>query len=46
VTTVFPKQGQYANDGKTVASLPAPDLTVERIGDLLSHDLTRFLPST
>jgi FMN phosphatase YigB (HAD superfamily) len=45
VTTVFPRQGQYANDDETVASLPAPDLTVERIGDLLGYDLTRFLPS-
>lgn len=45
VTTVFPRQGQYANDAKTVDSLPAPDLTVERIGDLLGYDLTRFLPS-
>jgi len=46
VTTVFPKQGQYANDAKSVASLPVPDVTVECIGDLLDHDLTRFLPST
>jgi FMN phosphatase YigB (HAD superfamily) len=45
VTTVFPRQGQYANDAETVTSLPAPDLTVERIGDLLGYDLTRFLPS-
>ena len=44
VTTVFPRQGQYANDAVTVASLPAPDLAVERIGDLLAYDLPRFLP--
>jgi FMN phosphatase YigB (HAD superfamily) len=38
VTTVLPRQGQYANDAKVVASLPPPDLTVERIGDLLAYD--------
>jgi FMN phosphatase YigB (HAD superfamily) len=39
VTTVFVRQGQYAHDAAVVASLPRPDLTVERIGDLLDHDL-------
>ena len=38
VTTVLPRQGQYANDTKVVASLPPADLTVERIGDLLTYD--------
>src|SRR6516164_6037308 len=37
VTTVLPRQGQYANDRDVVASLPSPDLTVERIGDLLAY---------
>jgi FMN phosphatase YigB (HAD superfamily) len=41
VTTVFPRQGQYANDAATVASLPAPDLTVDHIGRLLEYDLGR-----
>ena len=41
VTTIFPRQGQYARDAK--AYRPA-DLTVERIGDLLSHDLPGLLP--
>ena len=40
VTTVFPRQGQYARDAK--AYRPA-DLTVERIGDLLTHDLRELL---
>src|SRR5215469_5323553 len=31
VTTVLPRQGQYANDARVVASLPPADLTVERI---------------
>ena len=38
VTTVLPRQGQYANDARVVASLPAADVTVERIGDLLDYD--------
>jgi FMN phosphatase YigB (HAD superfamily) len=41
VTTVFSRQGQYTRDAN--AYRPA-DLTVERIGDLLNHDLSR-LPS-
>jgi FMN phosphatase YigB (HAD superfamily) len=38
VTTVLPRQGQYANDAAALASGPAPDLQVEHIGELLSHD--------
>ena len=40
VTMIFPRQGQYARDAK--AYRPA-DLTVERIGDLLTHDLSELL---
>jgi FMN phosphatase YigB (HAD superfamily) len=44
VTTVFPRQGQFANDPKAVAAYPgAADVTVERISDLLSYDLSRLL---
>jgi FMN phosphatase YigB (HAD superfamily) len=43
VTTVFPRQGQYAHDPKLVASHPSPDLTIERIDDLLSYDLPTLL---
>jgi FMN phosphatase YigB (HAD superfamily) len=39
VLTVFPHQGQYAHDEKALASFPAPDLKVERIGDLVAYDL-------
>jgi len=39
VTTVFPRQGQFASDAKVLASYPDADLTVERIGDLLAYDL-------
>jgi len=40
VTTVFPRQGQYARDAKAYRRA---DLTAERIGDLLSHDLPELL---
>jgi len=43
VTTVFPRQGQYAHDAKAVASFAPPDVTVERIGELLDCDLSRLL---
>jgi FMN phosphatase YigB (HAD superfamily) len=42
VTTVFPRQGQYAHDAKVVGALPPADVTIERIGDLLDYDLTRL----
>ena len=35
LTTVFPRQGHYALDPANIASYPAADITVERIGDLL-----------
>ena len=43
VTTIFPRQGQYAHDRKTIAECPPADLTVERIGDLLDYDLSALL---
>jgi FMN phosphatase YigB (HAD superfamily) len=36
VTTVLPRQGQYAHDSKILASVSVPDVTVERISDLLT----------
>ena len=42
VTTVFPRQGQYARDAKLIGPLPPPDVTIERIGDLLAYDLARL----
>lgn len=38
VTTVFPRQGHYALDSEDVARFPAPDVTVNAIGDLLDRD--------
>jgi len=42
LTTVFPRQGHYALDPE-VATYPAPDLTIDCIGDLLDHDLSALL---
>jgi len=42
VTTVFPRQGSYAHDAKVISALPPADVTIERIGDLLDHDLARL----
>ena len=38
VTTVFPRQGHYANDAKARSAYPPADVEVERIGDLLALD--------
>jgi FMN phosphatase YigB (HAD superfamily) len=38
VTTVFPRQGQYARDPQVLASHPRADLSVERIADLLGFE--------
>ena len=38
IKTVFPRQGHYALDTEQVARYSTPDITVERIGDLLSYD--------
>jgi FMN phosphatase YigB (HAD superfamily) len=43
VTTVFPRQGQYAHDPAGFADGPTPDVTVGRIGDLLDCDLPALL---
>jgi len=41
VTTVCPRQGKFANDPKVIAQYPsAADVTVERISDLLSFELS------
>ena len=39
VTTVFVRQGQYAQDPQVLAAYPPADLTVDRIADLLTYDL-------
>ncbi len=39
VTTVFPRQGQFAFDAAVLAANPPADITVERVGDLLDGGL-------
>jgi FMN phosphatase YigB (HAD superfamily) len=39
LTTVFPRQGHYALDAVEVARYPEPDITLDRIGDLVNYDL-------
>ncbi|HEX9108167.1 MAG TPA: HAD family hydrolase [Longimicrobiales bacterium] len=39
VTTVFPRQGHYALDEDVVRRYPAPDITLERIGELVGVDV-------
>jgi FMN phosphatase YigB (HAD superfamily) len=46
VTTVFPRQGKFANDPEVVAAYPPADVTVERIGELLPYELSNlFTPA-
>jgi hypothetical protein len=42
LTTVFPRQGHYANDPKILAACPPADVAIEAIGDLLRYDLPAF----
>ena len=39
VTTVFPRQGQFARDAAVLAANPPADVSVERIEDLLLHPM-------
>jgi FMN phosphatase YigB (HAD superfamily) len=42
LTTVFVRQGHYALAPASEPANPAPDLTIEKIGDLLNFKLTDF----
>jgi len=46
VTTVFPRQGHYAHDAAALAGQPAPDVTLERIGDFVGWDLGALRAAT
>jgi FMN phosphatase YigB (HAD superfamily) len=41
VTTIWPRQGHYVSDAR-VQTLPPPDVTLSRIGELLAWDLPRL----
>ncbi|NWG02789.1 MAG: HAD family hydrolase [Syntrophaceae bacterium] len=43
VTTVFVKQGHYANDPKILAAYPPADIYLEHIGDLLNYKVDTLL---
>jgi FMN phosphatase YigB (HAD superfamily) len=43
VTTVFPKQGHYANDHKILAGYPPADVSLSHIRALLNHKRSDFL---
>ncbi|GAC1330427.1 MAG: hypothetical protein NVS9B2_16960 [Steroidobacteraceae bacterium] len=42
LTTVFVRQGHYALAAESNSADPAPDMTIERIGDLIDHNLSDF----
>jgi FMN phosphatase YigB (HAD superfamily) len=42
VTTVFPRQGHYANDPRELAAHPPADISLARIADLLALDRAAF----
>jgi FMN phosphatase YigB (HAD superfamily) len=43
VTTVWPCQGHYALDSQAMATYPAADLAIDRIGDLVHCDLRALM---
>jgi FMN phosphatase YigB (HAD superfamily) len=43
VTTVFPRQGHYANDPRELANFPPADMTIATIGELRQWDLPALL---
>lgn len=43
VSTVFPRQGHYALDPEVHTKYPPADVTVERIGELMTHELNALL---
>lgn len=45
LTTIFPRQGHYAVEAGVADIAPTPDITVERIGDLLGFSLQDLHPS-
>jgi FMN phosphatase YigB (HAD superfamily) len=43
LTTVFARQGHYAFDAANIATYPPAAISVDRIGDLVNHEVTAFL---
>ena len=42
LTTVFVRQGHYTLAAGAACVDPAPDIVIERIGDLISHNSSDF----
>jgi hypothetical protein len=43
LVSVFPRQGHYAHDPANVGKYAKPDVTVEKIGDLLAMDIGKIV---
>ncbi len=43
LTTVWPRQGHYAMEPGVEDRYPKPDITIERISDLLDHDFSHLV---
>ena len=43
LTTIWPRQGQYAFDPEVIATYPPPDLTIDRIGELVNYKLSALV---
>ncbi len=43
LTTVWPRQGHYAEEAGVEDRYPKPDITLERIGDLVDHDFSHLV---
>jgi hypothetical protein len=44
LTTIFVRQGHYALASNDAPIVPLPDVSIERIGDLLNFDMPDFSP--
>lgn len=42
LTTIFVRQGHYAHDAQSLKQTPPPDRVIERIGDLMTLNLSDF----
>jgi FMN phosphatase YigB (HAD superfamily) len=42
VTTIFPRQGHYATDAKSLAEFPPADISINHIAELLDCDFSAF----
>lgn len=43
VTTIFPRQGHYAKDAKTLTSAPPADIEIAHIADLMDYDFSMLV---